>query len=208
VAHADLNGFHVMPAFFEKKYQSIKNHYYAIGYLVNSWVVNDNGEDCKDVSREVHKLLLRIKDIILDGPTQDQLRAVDNWLEAQEKTASEHLKSINVICEGYRMISVSAPFSLSTAYNIKKISGQIILQYNEQSKSITLSCIDEPTAKKFFGKNGVVTPLQKFFGKKAGGKIAIGGSPRDQDLQPELLTAFQEFLQREYFNVPTIINLD
>jgi hypothetical protein len=101
-----------------------------------------------------------------------------------------------------------APFSLSTAYFIEDISGDVIVQFNEQSKTLTLACFNDDIAEKLFGKNGVIEPLQKFFGDKAGGKKAIGGSPRSQKLQPEILQAFLEFLNREYFNVPEIIYLE
>ncbi len=209
VAHADLEGFHKVADLFatETYSQDIIQRYYAIGYLVNTWVINDNGLDQKDISKEVHKLLLRIKDIILDGPTPELIKKTEEWFIAQEQIASSYLQTIVNICDDIKLFIFRAPFGLTTAYQIKKIHASLIIQYHEQSKSITLSCIDNQTAQRFFGDTGVIEPLQNFFGKDSGGKKAIGGTPRGVTIQPEMLPAFQEYLQREYFNIPTIIKL-
>jgi hypothetical protein len=162
-----------------------------------------------DISREVHLLLLRIKDIILNGASQEQIDLYTKWFSEQEKAAKTHLKEIKPLCgdAANNLFIFRAPFSLTTAYKIGEIQARIIIQYNEQSKSISLSCFDDQTAELYFGENGVIEPLQKFFGEGAGGKKTIGGTPRNQDIQPEMLSAFVEFLFREYFNVPEVVDL-
>jgi hypothetical protein len=209
VATADIYGFHAVAPILETIPQNIAERYYAIGYLANSWVINDNGQSLVDISREVHKLLLRIKDIILDGASPEQISLYTNWFAEQEKAAKIHLKEIKPLCRGNgdNLFIFRAPFSLTTAYEIGNIQAKVIVQYNEQSKSISLSCFDEQVAHQYFGEIGVIEPLQKFFGEAAGGKKTIGGTPRDQDIQPEMLSAFVEFLFREYFNVPEVVDL-
>jgi hypothetical protein len=207
IAIADTKGFHVIKPLLSDLKPHIAQKYYAIGYLVNSWVINDNGEKLVDISKEIHKLLLRIKDIILSGATEDQILLYTNWFKEQEKAAKNYLKEIKPLCDGKNMFIFRAPFSLTTAYSIGDIQAEIIVQYNEQSKSISLSCFDEEVAGTYFGANGVITPLKDFFGEKAGGKKTIGGTPRDQNIQPEMLSAFIEFLYREYFNIPEIESL-
>jgi len=204
VAEADTNGFHSIKEKLNKLDTKTRDRYLAIGYLVNSWIITDDGKKKKDISREAHKLLLKIKDIILQGATKEQVVKYKLWIKNQKETAKTFLKEVIPICDGDLLLSYRAPFGLTTAYGLENLEGNIIVQYNEQSKSLTLSCIDNHVAKKYFGKNGVIYPLQKFFGNKAGGKTAIGGSPRDQELQPEILDAFINFLKREYFNIPQI----
>jgi hypothetical protein len=207
VAIADTEGFHVVKALMPELKPHIIHRYYAIGYLVNSWVINDDGNKLADVSREVHKLLLRIKDIILNGATAEQIKLYQDWFQEQEKAAKEHLLEIKTLCSGKNMFVFQAPFSLTTAYNIGDMDADIIVQYNEQSKSISLSCFNRDIAFDYFGKDGVLSPLKSFFGDKSGGKMTIGGTPRDQNIQPEMLSAFIEFLYREYFNIPIIENI-
>jgi len=208
VATADILGFHVAKELLSLTRKDIEERYLAIGYLLNSWVINDNGKNIVDISKEIHKLLLRIKDIILDGATQQQVEQYKKWFEEQEKVAKKHLVDIKALCsDSNNLFIFRAPFSLTTAYQINDTKADIIVQYNEQAKSISLSCFDEEVANKFFGEDGVINPLKKFFGEKAGGKKTIGGTPRDQNIQPEILNAFVEFLFREYFNVPEILDL-
>jgi len=208
VATSDILGFHVIKELLELTRPEIQERYLAIGYLVNSWVINDNGNSLIDISKEVHKLALRIKDIIIDGATPTQISDYQKWFYEQEKAAKKHLIEIKTLCESNKHLFVfRAPFSLTTAYQLNEIKADIIVQYNEQSKSITLSCFDEVIAEKYFNNKGVIEPLKNFFGPDAGGKKAIGGTPRDLDLQPEMLSAFVDYLYREYFNIPEIIIL-
>lgn len=205
VAQADIYGFHVMGDTLKNIPKYLANKYFLIGYLVNSWIIKDDGLLLKDVSREVHKLLLKIKDIILNHVDEEQLSDIEDWFLQQKLIAKKHLVEKRTLFDKDTMYVYRAPFSLTTAYKLEDDESKIILQYNEQSRSLTLGCYDDEIAKKYFGKNGVIEPLQKFFGNTAGGKFAIGGSPREINLQPEVLHAFLAFLDREYFNIPKII---
>lgn len=208
VAAADTDGFHTIKPKLERVSSDISQKYYAIGYLVNSWIINDNGKNVKDISKEVHKLLLRIKDIILDGVTQDQIDKYQNWFMEQEKVAKLHLRQIKPLCSGENLFVYRAPFRLTTAYSIGDIDAKVIVQYSEQSKSISLSCFDADIAIKYFGENGVIEPLKKYFGNDAGGKLAVGGTSRSHDVQPEMLPGFVDFLFREYFNMPEVTEIE
>jgi len=203
VAEADIHGFHLVQRKLDSLPKVIRDKYLAIGYLVNSWIINDNGQVSKDISKEVHKLLLRIKDIILNDVSEVQLQEIETWFAHQNQVAKNHLIEIKDL-GSCNMFLYRAPFSLTTAYLLNEVKADIILQYNEQSRSLTLGCFDEKVALKYFGKTGVIKPLQQFFNEKAGGKMTVGGSPRDIDLQPEVMKAFAAFLDREYFNVPDI----
>ncbi len=207
VALADTEGFHIAKSKLEFAPEELAQKYYAIGYLANSWVINDDGKNVKDVSKEIHKLLLRIKDIILGSVTSDQIQKYNQWFIEQDKVAKLHLKEIKSLNEDENLFVYRAPFRLTTAYSIDNIKASIIVQYNEQSKSISLSCFDTEVAKRFFGPSGVITPLKKYFGKDAGGKNNVGGTSRSHDIQPEMLQGFLEFLYREYLNIPEVIDL-
>jgi hypothetical protein len=209
VAQADKFGFHTLKETLEQAPKKIRDMYLTIGYLTNSWIIKDNGATTKDVSKEIHKLLLRIKDVILNGATPDQINQYEEWLDSQAKTVKKHLVQIVPLCNDNKLLVYRAPFKLTTVYMIgdKDIVGEIIVQYHEQSKSITLGCINDEITQKYFGDKGVIEPLQIFFGSEAGGKFSIGGSPRNMDLQPEILSAFVEFLKREYFNIPQVIKM-
>lgn len=207
VALADVNGFHTIKPILDTMPKDIQERYYAIGYLVNSWVINDNGKLKKDISREVHKLLLRLKDIILNGATKEQIALYKQWFREQEKAAKVNLREIREIGDGEKLFVFRAPFSLTTAYDVGDIKASVIVQYNEQSKSISLGCFDIKIAQEYFGKAGVLTPIKKYFGEDAGGKYTIAGTSRSHDIQPEMLDGFIEFLHREYFNTPEVIEV-
>jgi len=208
VATADIKGFHAVKELLSQVDQDIVERYYAIGYLVNSWIINDNGLVQKNISKEVHKLLLLIKDIILNGATPKQIHDYTNWFKEQENAAKKHLLDIREIGSDVRsedkLFVYRAPFRLTTAYEVHNEKAVIIVQYNEQSKSISLSCFNDDIARSYFGRRGVITPLKVYFGSEAGGKCSIGGTSRSHDMQPESLNGFIEFLFREYFNIPEV----
>jgi len=210
IAFADVMGFHRINEYIKAKNipKNIVDKYFAIGYLVNSWVINDNGYMSKDISKEVHKLLLRTKDIIMKEVTEEQKEKFQTWFREQKEQAKKNLKEIINLCGDDKLFIYQASFSLGTAYTIDNEEAKMIIQYHEQSKSISLGCYDAETAIKYFGNEGVIKPLQHFFGEKAGGKLMIGGTPRGQTTQPEMLSAFIEFLKREYFNTPVIIPIN
>jgi hypothetical protein len=202
VAIADVNGFHTIKPLLETMSNDVKERYYAIGYLVNSWVINDNGMLKKDISKEIHKLALRIKDIILSGATPEQIAQYEQWFIEQDKVAKQYLQEIYNISSDEKMFIFRAPFSLTNAYSVGDYLASVIVQYNEQSKSISLSCFDIKVAQKYFGDSGVIEPMQKYFGPDAGGKNTIAGTSRSHNIQPEMVDGFIKFLHREYFNTP------
>ena len=208
VADADINGFHKVLGYIEEIPQNIKEKYLAIGYLINGWFFNDNGLAVKDISKEVHKCILRIKDIICGEVTPSMIENYTNWMNEQHKVVKQSLLGIFHLGGGDHLFSFSAGFSLTTAYVVDKLTASIIVQYNTSTRSITLSCINNETAIRLFGSNGVITPLINFFGAEAGGKCAIGGTPRNQEYHPEMLDAFIQYLMREYLNPPILKEMD
>lgn len=193
VAYLDINGFYK----FKKELLDYNNPFHmkllAITSLMNFWKIN-----LKTLSKDIHKLILRIRDyIILDVPEDIKKFLMPDINEnIFLKNISDDSLSIPKI-----LVTYISNISVTNRYYINNIEYDIILQYNTGSNTITLACQDEKIAEKYFGKTGVIEPLQLFFGDDAGGHKTIGGSPRDKKLQYEYLEAFLKFLKRNYFNI-------
>ena len=195
----DLNGFH----FIEKEYlpkmsPTLKYRFIGAGYILSNLNIEDNGENIVDVSRVVHKSILKIKDIIIEGVSEELKNKIDNWLVKKQEDAREAIEFENDSLRFY-----ISDKNLNSAYCIDKKCVDIILQYNESNNAISLSAFNEEIAKKYFGENGVLTPLKDFFGDKAGGRISIGGGPRDKKLNIEHAKHFLNYLVSNYINSNT-----
>jgi len=198
IGNVDINGFHW---FMEHKYNKINNNiqekFLAIGSLVSSWKFN-NINDSEDISRMVHKLILRIKDLIMFNVPDDVKERNINFIEKKEIIKNSHLvKELSL--PGVMVVYKGDTFLLD-GYLVNDISNDIVVHYNIGSNTISMSCKNEKIAKRYFGENGVVEPLQNFFGENAGGRMTVGGSARDIKLQDEFLDAFIAYLRREYLN--------
>jgi len=195
VALQDLNGFHYMEAnVLPKLDKKIKNQFLAIGYVINSFKF-DTSREVNDISHEIHKLCLKIKDIICDGPSGELISKMQEWLENRAILAREALVETG---ENYRLFS-GKEFYLSNYYLDGKLV-DVIVQYNTHFKSIALAVTNEKKAIELFGEKGVITPLQEYFGNGAGGHIAIGGSPREENYSFEIALGFVEYL-KEFYNL-------
>ena len=73
-------------------------------------------------------------------------------------------------------------------------SADCTLQYNTKFNAVTLACADELTATRLFGDEGVIGPLKEFFGEGSGGRIAIGGSPRDKKIEYDDFLKFRDYI--------------
>ena len=208
VAMSDINGYHTMGPMLEKLPQEVKEKFWSLGYTLNNWTLHGESKTKKDFSQELNGLLTRMKSIIEEDITEEQREQFQGWFNAQQESAKKHLKEIHRLNGNENMFIYRAPFNLTTAYEVGGEKAVIIVQYHEQAKSITIACYDDETAKAYFGKKGVLAPLKKYFGKEAGGKMAIGGTSRNHEMQPEMLNGFIEFMHREYFNSPEIIDLE
>jgi len=193
VGYLDRNGFYK----FKNEVLNYDNPNHikllAVTSLINFWKINLNS-----LSKDIHKLILRIRDyIILDVPED-----IKKYL-LQGINENDFLKNITELELSIPKILVTyiSNTSVTDRYLNNGLEYDMILQYNTGSNSITLACQNEELSKKYFGPNGVIEPLQAFFGKKAGGHKSIGGSPRGEKLQIEYLEAFLKFLKRNYFNI-------
>ncbi len=207
VAMSDVNGYHTMGPILKKLPSNVREKFWAIGYLLNSWIINGESKTKKDFSDVLYKLLLRIQGIIENDVTPEQIRLYEDWFKSQQASSKKHLREIHKLASSDQLFVYRAPFNLTTAYEVGDQKAVMIVQYHEQAKSITIACYNDAVAKEYFGKRGVLTPLKKYFGKDAGGKMAIGGTSRNHELQPEMLSGFIEFIHREYFNKPEVIDL-
>ena len=202
VSEVDIKGFH----YYEENLHNnlpdyIKYRYLAIGQLISKTKFEDNSKNTVDVSRIVHKLILKVKDIIVEGPSQEKINSINNWLETKHEVAKQALvTNIPGVMNVYK-----SDIFLNNAYCLEPGNCvDIIVQYNTGNFSIVISAKDEEIAQRYFGENGVIEPLKKFFGDKAGGRKGIGGSPRDHKYKPEILESFVSFLNREYINLPQL----
>jgi len=59
---------------------------------------------------------------------------------------------------------------------------EINIQYDSKRKKVSVGVRDEELAKKYFGENGVISILQKYFGEEAGGRITVSGSPKNKEI--------------------------
>lgn len=193
VAYLDTNGFYK----FKNELLDYSNPDHikllAITSLINFWKINPNS-----LSKDIHKLILRIRDYIILGVSPDIQKFLVSGIDEKEflKDITEMELSIPKV-----LVTYISNISVTDRYLNNGLEYDIILQYNTGSNSITLACQNEELSKLYFGENGVIEPLQLFFGKNAGGHKSIGGSPRGEKLQIEYLEAFLKFLKRNYFNI-------
>jgi len=59
---------------------------------------------------------------------------------------------------------------------------EINIQYDSKRKRVSIGVRDEELAKKYFGEKGVISILQKYFGEESGGRITVGGSPKNKEV--------------------------
>lgn len=195
VALQDVNGFHWLEKnILPDLHEDLKYRFLGLGLILNTREFEvDNGETVVDVSKSTHKMLLKLKDMIIDGPNEKQKTAIDNWLKQKKIDAEKDLvftnKKINFFMSEKNLLS---------AYNIGNFYSDLNIVYNYRNGSIIISAFDEKTAKKYFGNQGVLKPLKEFFGDKAGGRITVGGAPRDQVFNREKAEEFLKFIIKNY----------
>lgn len=199
IGEVDVKGFHW---FMEHRYNNIPKNlqekFLAIGSVISSWKFPDKN-DYEDVSRDVHKLILKIKDLILFPVPEEIIHRNENFMEKKEILKSTSM--LKELCVPGIMVVYKGDTFLLDGYSVNDINNDIVVHYNTGSNTINISCKDEETAIKYFGETGVIKPLQIFFGEEAGGRTTVGGSPRDKKLQVEYLEAFVSFIRREYLNI-------
>lgn len=206
IKETDLYGFHIT----EKKLDSldpvIKYKFLGMGYILNSFSFLAP-ETTNDITHQFKKASLEIKNVLINDLDLELCNKVDLWLKQKLLTSEKYLKK-EFLSEKYNVGFYIAPFGLTTAYKRKNYYFDIIIQYNEQSRSVSLSTFNESIAINIFGETGVQKPLKEFFGEDAGGRISIGGTPRNSNYHPEMSKAFLDYLNREYFNFPTVLDIN
>ncbi len=208
VAIQDLNGFHYIESeILPTLPDYLKYRFLGVGYILSKFRFDDDNQLCFDHSKNIHKLVLKIKDTIIDGISDDLKNNIDFWLQEKEKNAMEILKNHRKNLFNYFIkngsINPLTAYKLPVHDNFAKIN----IVYNSETGILTLATYNEEWAKNFFGDNGVITPLQKYFGNTAGGRISVGGSPRDQFISKEDANGFVEWLNRNYFDLKKIKNI-
>ena len=201
VALQDVKGFHYIEKHILPNLETtVKFRFLAIGQMITRLNFEDNGEDIVDISRNVHKIILRIKDIIIDGVPNDVKARLIEWLNKKQFEAQKYL--VDNIPDKLHFFITNSNINLLSAYTLPNSESVINIIYNEDSGILSIACFNEGIAEMYFGENGVITPLQKFFGPLAGGRKTVGGNPRDEKLQKEQAIAFKNFIIKEYINAP------
>jgi len=201
IAQQDMNGFHYMEAeVIHSLPDYLKYRFLGIGYILSRFRFTNDNSLCEDYSRTVHKAILKIKDIIIDGIDDDLKKVIDTWLIKKDEEALKIVKKyrknlFTYFIKNGSMNPLSA-YKLSIHDDFSKVN----FVYNSETGIMTIACYNEKWAKKFFGENGVIDPIQKFFGITAGGRMAIGGSPRDQFITKEQADGFVDWINRNYFD--------
>lgn len=139
-------------------------------------IVNRNNAYAKDeFSGLLKELFVLIKDV-LNTPNIDKH---PYYLEAREWYLKLRKNALEYLQRRYPFVLsfVSTKFMLSN-YNLLDEPRPVIVQYNPFLKKVSISVVSDEIAKKLFGERGVVAYLQEKFGKNAGGKVSIGGSPK------------------------------
>ena len=195
VALQDINGFHWLEKnILPNLHPDLKYRFLGLGLILSTRDIEvDNGELIKDVSKSTHKIILKLKDMIIDGPNEKQKVAIDNWMNQKKLDAEKDLiftnRKINFFMSDKNLLS---------AYHVFDFYPDINIVYNYRNGSILISAFDEKIAKKYFGNQGVIRPLKEFFGDKAGGRITVGGTPRDQVYNREKAEEFLKFIIKNY----------
>ena len=201
VAIQDLNGFHFVEAeILPKLKDSLKYRFLGIGYILNKFKFEDNNELCADYSKAVHKAILKIKDVIIDGVDAELKKTIDNWLENKEKEVLKLVKNHRKDLFNYFIKSGSINPLAAYKLPIHDTFSKVNIVYNSETGIVTIGAYNEEWAKKLFGEKGVIEPLQKYFGPTAGGRVSVGGSPREKFITKEEADGFVDWLNRNYFD--------
>ena len=192
----DVHGFHWMEKnYLNKLDDDIKYRFLDLGLILNTRDFElDNGEVIVDLSKSTHKILLKMKDMITDGPNEKQKKAIDEWLIKKQFEAKKDL-IVGGIINFFKTDK-----NLLSAYKIDDKFSDLNLIYNYANGSILLSAFSEKIAEKYFGEEGVIKPLQEFFGKDAGGRKSVGGSARHIRNTFEDAKMFYQYLTKHYIN--------
>jgi len=174
----DLKGFHYIENEILKNLRPvIKYRFLGVGYIVSNIEIEKTNELVLDVSKPIHKAILKIKDIIVEGVDEGLKNQINRWLKEKEADALKH----QILFDEENSIRIfNADKNLLSAYNLNNKTSKINIQYNSGNGSITIATYNEEIAKELFGENGVITPLREVFGDEAGGRISVGGAPRNK----------------------------
>ena len=137
---------------------------------------------------------------LMDDP-QTQQEALESYQRQQENVYDALEKHVTIKDKLHVFNSAS---SMTRNYYVEARDfvshADVIVQYNQTFKSITLAVYDEETAERYFGPGGVITPLVEFFGEGAGGRKAIGGSPRGVEYKYSDMLNFVRHIRKKYLD--------
>lgn len=167
VALADKKGPHFINPDFKS---DVFKKWITIGLIIN----RNNAYAKGDFTNLLKELFVLVRDVL----DTKNINRHPYYLEAKEwylkirKNAEKYLQKHYPFVLSF----VSTKFMLSN-YTLLDEPRPVIVQYNPFLKKLSISVASDEIAKKLFGEDGVVGYLQSKFGKEAGGRVSIGGSP-------------------------------
>jgi len=193
VAFTDKNGRHIAMSELEALNDTDAfKKWLSLGLLFSRNAISFKG----DISEHVAKIIYAASQIIFSKNIKESqiYKEALEWEAGKAKSAKEAITYKDDILLGF----ASKKFMCDNYALFADEDGivrKIIIQYDLHNKSILLAAYDAKTAQDFFGKKGVVGPLQDFFGNEAGGHIAIGGSPRNKPMKWQDYKKFLKFIK-------------
>lgn len=165
VAQVDVNGLHIIP----------EEEIYSIDYVKLRMMSSACHEF--DGWQNISILLERIIEILEQKDTTSEILA---FIANEQQRREAILKDTTFLMNNNVGVLVSAEYGFDVVY----AKCPIVIGFDLNKKCITIGCRDQDVATKFFGAEGL-QKLFKLLGKGWGGRTAIGGSPRGEQMTGE-----------------------
>ena len=185
VAKADVYGPHTIVSSF--KDDNFKR------WITLGWLINRNNLILEeDITGLVKELSLAIKNIINSNNIDTNPLYIEayEWFTKLRNKAKEYIDFKTKYITGF----ISSKFMLAN-YNLTGILKPFLIQYHTKNKRISVSAINEKVAKYVFGDRGLEGFMQEHFGEKAGGKISIAGTPKNEPISLKDYNRFKKIFR-------------
>ena len=155
----------------------------VVNFLISEFNMNVKTKRLRKLnfSDIIEDLKNDILEVMVDNAMRDEIYHIYTR-NIQDKICSAYEKNLSQ--DGLLHVftsSVSMMRNYSIECNGINSHANIVTQYNNKFKNISIAVYDKKQAIDIFGKNGVISILQSFFGNDAGGRTTIGGSPRNKE---------------------------
>ena len=185
VAKADVYGPHtITPSFEDDNFKK---------WITLGWLINRNNLVLKeDITGLLKELITVIKNIIDCNNIDTNPLYIESfeWFTKLRNKAKDYIDFKTKYLTGF----ISSKFMLSN-YNLTGMLKPFLIQYHTKNKRISVSAINEEVAKYVFGDRGLEGFMQQHFGEKAGGKISIAGTPKNEPVSLKKYNKFKKIFR-------------